>query len=271
MVGGHVVGTRMSVALELTARTLRAEFIRTGGRSRLWTAVVPAAVAVPMIITFGIAAVAEAFAGIPGQISVLQVSSSNAAYWVITITVVLVAVAAADGQASGSRYRAEEYVRLALPRPWSVLIGRWLFYGAVGALAVTFTLIAVLAVLPLIAPIVYGAVSVADPVALRLLWTVPLLAFFAAGAGVGVGALIRSPLGAVGAILLWAYVVESAAGYLPSGASLQRFMPLLNAVFATGQDTVLTPPWGKDVALLYVCVLFGAIFAVAVAERTVRK
>ncbi|BBX03500.1 ABC transporter permease [Mycolicibacterium moriokaense] len=262
---------RVSTAGALAVRSLRAEQIRTGGRSRLWTVIVPAAAVIPMVITFGIAAVAEAFARIPGQLSVLQVSTSNAAYWVITITVVLVAVAAADGQASESRYRAREYVRIAMPRPWAVLVGRWVFYGAVGAVVAAVTLVLVLALLPVVSPLVYGPVSVTDPVARRLLWTVVVLAFFAAGAGVGVGAIIRSPLGAVGAILLWAYVVESAAGYLPSGASLQRFMPLLNAVYATGQDTVLIPPWGKDTALLYTCALFSVIFMVAAAERMIRK
>ncbi|MGV0791750.1 ABC transporter permease [Mycolicibacterium sp. XJ1819] len=255
----------------LVLRSLRAELIRTGGRSRLWTVMMPAAAAVPVAITFGIAAVAESFARIPGQLSVLSVATSNAAYWVITITVVLAAVAAADGQACESRYRAGEYVRLAIGRPLPVLAGRWLFYGAVAAAVAAVTLVVVLVALPVVSPSVYGTVSVADEVGRRLLWTVPVLAFFAAGAGVGIGALIRSPLGAAGAILLWAYAFESAAGYLPSGASLQRFMPLLNAVFATGQDSVLTPPWGQDLALLYVCALFTAIFALAVAERTVRK
>lgn len=133
------------------------------------------------------------------------------------------------------------------------------------------TLIVVLVALPGVAPTVYGAVSLTDPVGLRLLWTVPLLAVFAAGAGVGVGALVRSPLAAVGGILLWAFVCETAAGYLPSGAALQRFMPLFNAVYATGQDTVLVPPWGQNAALLYTCAVFTAIFAIAAMERTIRK
>lgn len=254
----------------LVVRSLRAERIRTGGRSRLRTVLIPAAVAVPVAITFGIALVAESFARIPGQISVLQVSTSNAAYWVITITVVLVAVAAADGQSSESRYRAVEYVRLAFPRQWPVLAGRWLFYGTIGVVVAVVAMLIVLIALPVVSPHVYGTVSATDGVAVRLLWTVPVLAFFAAGAGVGVGALIRSPLGAAGAILLWAYVIESAAGYLPSGAFLQRFMPILNGVYATGQDTVLVPPWGPNAALLYVCSLFTAIFLIATVERTIR-
>lgn len=258
----------MSTAL--ISRSVRAERIRTGGRSRLWTVLIPAAATVPLAITFGIALVAESFARIPGQISVLQVSTSNAAYWVITITVTLVAVAAADGQSSESRYRTAEYVRLAFPRQWPVLAGRWVFYGMLGAVTAAVTLVIVLVALPLASPSVYGAVSVTDGTALRLLWTVPVFAFFAAGAGVGVGALVRSPLGASGAILLWAFVIESAAGYLPSGASLQRFMPLLNGGYATGQDTVLVPPWDQNVALLYVCSLFTVIFLIAAVERTVR-
>ncbi len=258
----------MSIAL--ISRSMRAERIRTGGLSRLWTVLIPAAVMVPVAITFGIALVAESFARIPGQISVLQVSTSNAAYWVITITVTLVAVAAADGQSSESRCRRAEYVRLAFPRQWPALAGRWAFYGPLGAMTAAVTLFIVLVALPLTSPSVYGTVSITDGVALRLLWTVPVFAFFAAGAGVGVGALVRSPLAAAGAILLWAFVIESAAGYLPSGASLQRFMPLLNGVYATGQDTVLVPPWDHNVALLYVCSLFTAIFLIAAVERTVR-
>ncbi|MGB0971511.1 MAG: ABC transporter permease [Mycobacterium sp.] len=252
------------------ARSLRAEGIRTAGGSRLWTVLMPAAVVVPIAITLGIAGVAESFARIPGQLSVLQVSTSNAGYWVITITVTLIAVAAADSQSCENRYRTAEYVRLAIPRQWSVLSGRWLFYGALGAVVAAVTLAFVLVVLPVVSPRVYGAVSATDVVALRMLCTVAVLAFFAAGAGVGVGAVIRSPLGAAGAILLWAFVVEPAAGYLPSGAFLQRFLPVLNGVYATGQYTVLTPPWGENAALLFVCALFTAIFLIAAVERTIR-
>ncbi|MCV7063105.1 ABC transporter [Mycolicibacterium vaccae] len=258
----------MSAALVL--RSVRAETVRTAGRSRLWTVLVPAAVALPAAITLAIAIAAETFARIPGQISVLQVPTSNAAYWVITVTTVVVALAAADGQTSENRYRTGEHVRLAAPRQWAVLAGRWLFYGVLGAAVSVATLVVVLVGLPALAPLVYGAVSVTDPVAVRLLWTVPLLSFFAAGAGIGIGALIRSPLGAPAVILLWVYAFESAAGYLPNGAFLQRFMPVLNGVFATGQDAVLTPPWGQNPALLYVCSLFTAIFVVAAVERTVR-
>ena len=231
----------------------------------MWSVLVPAAIGVPVVLTFGIAAVAEAFARIPGQISVLEVPTSNAAYWVITITVILAAVAAADGQAAVNRYRATEFERLAIPRHAAVLVARWLFYGVIGVLAAAAALVLVLAALPVISPHVYGTVSLTDPVARRLLWTVPLFAFFAAGAGIGIGALVRSPLGAAGAILIWAYVIETAAGYLPSGAALQRFMPILNMVFATGQDTVLVPPWSPDAAVLYVCAVFTAIFVAAVA------
>lgn len=265
--GGAVVRP----APELVMRSVRAELIRTAGRSRLWTVMAPVAVGVPMAITFLIAALAERFARIPGQLSILAVSTSNAAYWVITITVVVIAAAAADGQSSQSRYHTGDHVRLAVPRRWADLTGKWLFYGALSATLTTATVVAILVTLPVISALVYGGVSVSDREALRLLWTVPVYAFFAAGAGVGVGAVIRSPVGAVGSVLFWAYVIETAAGYLPSGASLQRFMPVLNATFATGQDIVLSPPWGQDAALVYVCVLFTAVIALSAIERTNRK
>ena len=177
------------MSVTLAVRGARAEMVRTGGRSRLWTVLIPAAVVLPAMITFAIALAAETFARIPGQISVLQVPTSNAAYWVITVTTVVVTVAASDGQACEYRYHTGEYIRLAVPRQWPVLAGRWLFYGTLGAVAAAVALLTVLLFLPLISPQVYGSVSATDPVALRLLWTVPLLSFFAAGAGIGIGAL----------------------------------------------------------------------------------
>ncbi|BBX29664.1 ABC transporter permease [Mycolicibacterium alvei] len=240
-------------------RSMRAEMTRTGGRGPLWSVLVPAAVILPAVITFLIAYVAERFARIPGQSHVQQVSTTNAAYWVITVTVVLSALAAAHGQAHEFRSGANQYVRFAVPRTGATTVGKWLFYGTLGAALSAATVVLVLVALPQISESVYGQVSLTDPHGLRLLWTVPLYAFFAAGLGLGVGALIRTPAAAVGAILLWVYVIETAVGYLPGGYSIQRFMPFLNGVYATGQDIVLTPPWGPNVALAYTCALFSVV------------
>jgi len=59
-------------------------------------------------------------------------------------------------------------------------------------------------------------------------------------------------------------VVETAVAYLPGGYSLQQFMPFLNAVYGTGQDIVLTPPWSPFAALAYGCLFFGIVFACGV-------
>lgn len=261
----------MKMRSDLVLRSATAEFVRTKGRSRLWMVAAPVAVGVPLAVSFLIAAVAERFARIPGQLSILQVATSNAAYWVISITVVVIAVAAADGQASERRHQSGDHIRLAIPSRWADLLGKWLFYGVIGLVLALATIVVVLTALPVISQTVYGTVSPTDATARRLLWTVPLYAFFAAGAGVGIGALIRSPVAAVGAILFWAYVIESAAGYLPSGASVQQYLPVLNAIYGTGQDIALFPPWNHDVALLYTCVVFTAIFAIATIEGKVRK
>ncbi len=232
---------------------------RTGGRGPLWSVLMPAAVILPAAITFLIAYVAERFARIPGQTYIQQVSTTNAAYWVITVTVVLSALAAAYGQAHEFRSGANQYVRFAVPRAAAVMAGKWLFYGILGAAVSAVMVALVLVALPRVSGLVYGQVSLTDPHGLRLLWTVPVYAFFAAGLGLGVGTLIRTPAAAVGAILFWVYVIESAVGYLPGGYSLQRFMPFLNGVYATGQDIVLTPPWGPGLALAYTCALFSVV------------
>jgi ABC-2 type transport system permease protein len=242
-------------------RSARAESIRTGGRGPLWTILIPAACLVPAVITFTIAVVAEYFARIPGQTYVQQVATSNATYWVVTVTVVMAATAAAYGRSSESQWGAGAFVKAALPRTWTADTGKWLFYGLLGAFVAAVMVAVVLIALPMVSPLVYGEVSIADPVGRRLLVTVPILAFFAAGFGIGVGAITRSPAAAVGAVLLWVYVIETAVGYLPGGISTQRFMPFLNGVYGTGQDIILAPPWGPDVGLAYACAVFAIMFA----------
>ena len=194
------------------------------------------------------------------------------AYWVINVTVVIMALAAAYGQSRGSsRNRTGQFVRLALPRPWTDLVAKWLFYGALAAVVTAGTLVVLLVVLPLVSPLVYGGVAVGDAAARHLLWSVPVLAYFAAGAGAGVGALVSTPTVGVGAILFWVYVVETVVGYLPGGLSFQRFMPFLNAMYGTGQDIVLTPPWSPLGALAYGCLAFGVVFACGVWSVTASK
>jgi hypothetical protein len=261
----------MSVPVTHLLRSVRAESVRTGGRGPLWTVLFPAACLIPAAITFGIAAVAEYFARIPGQAYVQQVTTSNAAYWVVTVTVVLTAAAAAYGRSSESHWGAGTFARAALPRTWAADAGKWLFYGLLGALAAAVMVAVVLVALPMVSPLVYGQVSLTDSVGRRLLATVPILAFFAAGFGIGVGAIARSPAAAVGAVLLWVYVVEIAVGYVPGGFSAQRFMPFLNGVYATGQDIVLVPPWGLDAALAYACAVFTIMFAGGLCAARLRR
>ena len=249
------------------ARCLHAELIRTAGRSRLWTVYVPTAIVAPVVISLLIAVIAERFARIPGQLTVLEVSTSTSAYWLTVITDVNAAVAAADGQSAENRYHALDHVLLAVPRQWTQLVGNWLFYGALAAALAAVATVITLICLPMVANSVYGAVSIADSFGWRLLWTMPLYAFFAAGAGIAAGALLRSALASATLILFWAYVIEEAVGYLPNGAYLQQFMPVFNAMFATGQDIALAPPWGHNVALVYVCMLFSSFFVIAAIKR----
>lgn len=77
----------------------------------------------------------------------------------------------------------------------------------------------------------------------------------------------ETPAAAVGLLLFWVYVGEVAVGYLPGGYALQRFMPFLNGIYATGQDIVLEPPWGRDAALVYACGVFGSVLLCSMRFR----
>ena len=83
----------MTRTADLVVRSFHAERVRTAGCSRLRVVFVPAAIAVPLGISVFIAVVAERFARIPGQVGILQVATSNAGYWVVSITVMVVAAA----------------------------------------------------------------------------------------------------------------------------------------------------------------------------------
>lgn len=174
----------------------------------------------------------------------------------------VVAAAAADGVAAEYVRRTGEYMTLAIPPlRWAGLLGRWLFYGSLGAVLSAVTALLVLMALPadvrtrLRAGV--GAGRPRTPIALddsglRVLYR---------GAGVGIGAALKAPASGDRTVFFWAYAVGGAVAYLPSAASLQRFMPLINAICKAGQETALDPPWGKNVtALAYVGALCVAAF-----------
>lgn len=250
-------------------RSVHAESIRLGGgRGLLVRAGLPLGFALPLVITFVVAFVSERIAGSGGLFSVQQVQTTNAVYWVIYLGVTVFAVCAAYAQGTAVRGPAAELARHAAPGTPTGMLARWAVTGCAAALGTVMAAFAALITLPVAFPGVYGAVALASPEGVRLLWALPLYAFLACGLGVGIGALVPRPAGAVAAVALWSLLIENAMIMLPGGARLIGWMPFLNGIYASGQDIALSPPWGPDAALGYVAaVAIALITAGAVRLR----
>ncbi|NKY58303.1 hypothetical protein [Nocardia flavorosea] len=244
----------------LIRRGVAAEWTRTTGRSFLWTAAVPLTFLLPLSVTFGIAAVAERLADLPGQSYVATVSTTNSVYWVITLSVSVMAVTAAYAHASQWRGETSDLNAFLFPRSWTVALARWFYYGAIAAVSTVVVLVVVMVTLPHQFPQIYGAVDIGDPAGIRFLWTVPSYAFAACGVGVAVGSFIRTPSAAVAVLLFWVHVAEISMNLLPHGYTLQSYAPFLNAVAATGQEVAFVPRFGRDGSLLYFVLVSVALF-----------
>ncbi|MFF2087360.1 ABC transporter permease [Nocardia sp. NPDC058176] len=263
----------MSNPLPEIGRGLAAEWTRTSGRSFLWTVAVPLTVTLPLLITFGIATVAERFAAIPGQLQVTSVSTTNAVYWVITFATGTMMVTATYAHATCSRGNLRDLDAFLFPRLWTAALARWLYYGAVAALTTLALLVIVLTALPGLFPLVYGEVRLDDAAGLRFLWTVPSYAFLACGIGIAIGSVIRTPPAAIAVLLFWVFVAENSISLLPNGYTLQAYAPFLNAVAATGQELAFLPRFGRDGSLVYFLVVTLALFvlAVVIGQRRRRR
>ncbi|NUS42499.1 MAG: ABC transporter permease [Mycobacteriaceae bacterium] len=247
----------------LIRRGIAAEWTRTTGRSFLWSAAVPLTFALPLAITFGIAAVAERLSTLPGESHVTEVSTGNSVYWVITLSVSVMMVTAAYAHATQWRGQASDLNAFLFPRTWTVALARWIYYGSVAAVSTAVLLVVVMVTLPHQFPHLYGAVDITDSAGIRFLWTVPSYAFAACGVGVAAGSLIRTPSAAVAVLLFWVYVAENSINLLPRGYTLQAYAPFLNAVAATGQEVAFLPRFGRNGSLLYFVLVAAGLFIIA--------
>ncbi len=254
----------------LLARAIRAEAVRLAGRRGPWVRVIlPLALVLPVAVTPGAAAAAEALARTGGLLRVRAATTDNAIYWVIHLGVAVHAMAAAHAQASADRGAPGELARALLPGPVSVP-ARWAVAGAAGAACSLVAVAVTLTLLPALFPGVYGGVSALSPAGLRFLWAVPVYCVAACGIGVGVGALVRPPAAAVAVVVLWSLLLEGALVHVPGGAEVISWMPFLNGVYGTGQVIALEPPWGPDGALAWTMLVAAALVAAGMARAARR-
>ncbi|WP_278262677.1 ABC transporter permease [Nocardia sp. AG03] len=261
----------MSSPVTALGRGIAAEWTRTGGRGFLWSIAVPLTIGLPLLVTFGIAGVAERFAAIPGQLQVTSVGTTNAVYWVITFATGIMTVTAAYAHATRSRGSLGDLDAFLFPRIWVASLARWIFYGTLAAVASLALLVVVLTALPALFPLVYGEVALGDSAGRRFLWTVPIYAFTACGIGIAIGSVIRTPPAAIAVLLFWVYVAEDSISLFPDGYTLQSYAPFLNAVAATGQELAFLPRFGRDGALIYFVVVTVVLFTVAVTSAQWRR
>lgn len=256
----------MSTAVRI-GRGIAAEWTRTAGRGFLWTVAVPLALLLPLVVTFGIAAVAERFATIPGQLEVMSVPTTNSVYWVITLAVSVLTVTAAYAHAAAQQGRTSDLAAFLFPRAWTAALARWIFYGAVAALVTLVLVVLIMAVLPLRFPQVYGAVDIGSAAGIRFLWAAPVYAFIACGIGIAVGSLVRAPAAAVAVVLFWVYLAENSISLLPNGYVLQAYAPFLNGVAATGQEMAFLPRFGPAGSLIYFLAVTVVLFLLSAVVR----
>ncbi|GAC56953.1 hypothetical protein GOHSU_14_01200 [Gordonia hirsuta DSM 44140 = NBRC 16056] len=256
-----------------TLRGVRAEHVRAGGlRSFLLLGAFPAGVVLPLLITFGIAFVAERISRLNStQISVNAATSSNSVYWIITFTAVVGALAAAYAQATAMRGAARDTDRYLYPRAATSALSRWVYYGLLTALVSAVAVAVVMSVLPVAFPNVYSEVNLFDAAGIRFLITVPIYAFFTCGLGVGLAGVVGHPAGSLAILLFWVFVLEDAIVFFPNGTKIQAFMPFLNGVWGTGQDLVISPPWGIDGALVYFALVTTGVFLLGAFALAVRR
>ncbi len=248
-----------------------AELTRVGGaRSILLYGLIPGAVLLPLVITLGVATVAERFASISGSIQVTSVTTTNSVYWVITFTVMIWAVVAAYAQATAERGALGELARHLYPRRWTGLMSRWIAYGVGAALCSAALVALVMAILPTFFPKVYSGVDIGSSEGIRFLIAVPVFAVFTVGIGIGLAAIIGHPAATVVALLGWTYVIENAISLVPDGYTLQQYMPFLNGTFGTGQELAFMPPWGPTGGLLYCGAVAVALFVLGCVSLTFR-
>lgn len=238
--------------LQRTARAFRAEAIRLGGASPWWRWCVPAALLLPLGITFGIGAMAERIQRQRGLLSVEPMHTNNACFWVASLGVVLFMLGSAWVQAKASTGILGRAITANGGLTIGALLIRWCLLGLAAAASTWLNCTLILGCMGTVFPAGYGEVALFSSDGARLLWALPVWAFAACGIGLGVAEILGSAPASMTVLAVWAFFAEDAIAALPFGDAVLNWLPMLNGVYGAGQMIGIAPSWGPNGALAYV-------------------
>lgn len=252
-----------------SVRAVRSELAKLSWRSPVWFAIVPIAVLLPVAVNAGLAVATQMdkINGVGGM------DTDNAGYWVMIFSTIILMSAGVSSLSNEFKYATVGLAYCAQTRRWMLPMAKQIVFGLIAAAATLVTMVILLAAFPTVFPAVWGQVDLTSSAGLRLLWGLPVFAFFVCALGVGITGLVPRPGVVVGAVLLWKFGFEAFSAMLPVriGNVVQRWMPFKNGELGAGQYPTIHPVFGgADGSLIYFA-LIASLFFVLGTVRISRR
>jgi ABC-2 type transport system permease protein len=250
-------------------RAVRSELAKLSWRSPVWLAIVPLAVLLPIALNAGLA-IATQMNKVNGGGGM---DTDNSGYWVMIFSTIVLMSAGVSSLSNEFRYATAELAYCAQTRRWMLPMAKLIVFGLIAAAATLVTMIVLLAAFPAVFPAVWGRVDLASSAGLRLLWGLPIFAFFVSALGIGIAGLVPRPGLVVGAVLLWKFGLEPFSAMLPVeiGNIAQQWMPFKNGELGAGQYPTIHPIFGgADGSLAYFALIASVFFTLGTVRLSRR-
>ncbi|MEV6276778.1 ABC transporter permease [Nocardia sp. NPDC051832] len=250
-------------------RAVRSELAKLSWRSPVWLAIVPIAVLLPIALNASLA-IATQMNKVNGTGGM---DTNNAGYWVMIFSTIILMSAGVASLSNEFKYATAELAYGAQTRRWLLPTAKLIVFGLIAAAATLIAVLVLLAAFPTLFPTVWGRVELTSAPGLRLLWALPVFAFFVSALGIGLAGLIPRPGVVVGVVLLWKFGIEAFSAMLPVRISnvVQQWMPFKNGELGAGQYPTIRPIFGGANGSLAYFALIAAVFFVLGTVRLSRR